>query len=251
MGENIKNKQGGIKPPLCILGTADSLAEAPFGDDSVEMWASGTAIAFPACERADKVFELHPRRYWGSPAVMERYIDFDGPVYMQDHYDEIPNSVAYPHEEIKKRFHLDAMGNNLYVTNTITWMILLAILEGYTDISLYGVHMSHETEYAYQRSSCSWALGIIHGRIIDGATVNGQKYRLHIAEASSLLKAEYEYGYDEPTKAMQYLQGRLQGLKAGVSEATIKIDNLTERKLRTEGAISEATHIYEKLAGFK
>ena len=240
------DKQSGIKPPLCILGTAESLSEAPFGDESVEMWASGTAIAFPACERADVVFEMHPRRYWGAPGPMERYIDFGGPVYMQDHYDEIPNSVAYPYDEIKKRFHLDAMGPNLYVTNTITWMILLAIHQGYTDISLYGVHMSHDTEYAYQRSSCSWALGIIHGMMLEG-----KPYRLHIAEQSSLLKAEYEYGFDEPTKAMQYLQGRLEGLQAGVKEANGQITNLQERKLRTEGAISECRHIYEKIAGFK
>jgi hypothetical protein len=240
------NKQGGIKPPLCILGTAESLKDAPFGDETVEMWAVGTATAHKACERADRAFEMHPKRYWGQPAVTERYSNFDGPVYMQDHYDEIPNSVSYPYEEVKERFHLDAMGDNLYVTNTITWMILLALYEGYTDISLYGVHMSHETEYAYQRSSCSWALGIIHGFILEG-----KPYRLYIAEQSALLKAEYEYGYAEPTKAMQYLQGRISGLKAGVKEADRKITDLTERKLRTEGAISEAHAIYEKLAGFK
>ena len=239
-------KRGGVKPPLCIVGTAESLKEAPFGDESVEIWAAGTAIARPECERADKVFELHPRRYWGNPAPLERYSEFDGPVYMQDHYEEIPNSVKYPHDEIKERFHLDAMGNNLYVTNTITWMLLLAIYEGYTDISLYGVHMSHETEYAYQRSSCSWALGIIHGLMLAG-----EKYTIRIAEQSSLLKAEYEYGYDEPTKTMQYLQGRLDGLKAGVKEATTQITNLEARKLRTEGAISECRHIYDKIAGFK
>jgi len=244
--KNISKMQGGHKPPLCILGTAESLAEAPFGDETVEMWAAGTAIAFPACERADKVFELHPRRYWGAPNVMERYVEFKGEVIMQDHYDEIPNSIAYPHDEIKDMFHLDVMGSNLYVTNTITWMILLAIYQGYTDISLYGVHMSHSTEYAYQRSSCSWALGIIHGMIL-----SGKPYRLHIAEASAILKAEYEYGYDEPTRTMQYLKGRLDGLSAGVKEAETNIKSLNERKLRTEGAISEAKHIYEKISGFK
>jgi len=244
--KNISKMQGGHKPPLCILGTAESLSEAPFGDETVEMWAAGTAIAFPACERADRVFELHPRRYWGAPNVMERYVEFKGEVIMQDHYDEIPNSVAYPYDAIKKQFYLETMGPNLYVTNTITWMILLAIQEGYTDISLYGVHMSHETEYAYQRSSCSWALGIIHGMIL-----SGKPYRLHIAEASAILKAEYEYGYDEPTRTMQYLKGRLDGLSAGVKEAETNIKSLNERKLRTEGAISEAKHIYEKISGFK
>ena len=243
--------QGGHKPPLCILGTAESLKEAPFGDDSVEMWAAGTAIAFPDCKRADVVFEVHPRRYWGSPAVIGRYEDFAGTVYMQDHYDEIPNSVKFPYDEIKEMFYLDAMGDNLYVTNTVTWMILLAIYQGYTDISLYGVHMSHGTEYAYQRSSCSWALGIIHGRMIDGTTVNGLKYHLRIPEASALLKADYEYGFDEPTKLIQFLNGRVEGLKLGINEAAENIRALNERKLRTEGAITECSFMRDKISGFK
>jgi hypothetical protein len=238
--------QGGHKPPLCILGTAETLAEAPYGDDSVEMWAAGTTIAIPTCERADKVFEMHPRRYWSQINVLDRYVDFSGDVYMQEHYEEIPNSKAFPYDEIKKYFHLDAMGDNLYVTNTITWMLLLAIYQGYTDISLYGVHMSHDTEYAYQRSSCSWALGIIHGLML-----SGKKYTIRIPEKSALLKAEYEYGYEEPTKAMQYIKGRIDGLKYGVSEASGQITALNEQKLKTEGAISEANHIYEKIAGFK
>jgi len=81
--------------------------------------------------------------------------------------------------------------------------------------------------------------------------MEGKPYKIYIHEDSSLLKAEYEYGYKEPTKAMQYLQGRIDGMKKGVSEAQTQIDNLERRKLKTEGAMSEARHIYEKLAGWK
>jgi hypothetical protein len=211
-----------------------------------EIWAINTALVKEDVKRVDRVYEMHPKRYWGQLPVTERLCEFDGPVYMQDHYDAIPNSVAYPREEIRKMFHMDAMGDNLYVTNTITWMILHALYEGYTDISLYGIHMAHETEYAYQRASCSWALGIIHGWIIDG-----KPYKLRIAEESSLLKAEYEYGFDEPSKAMMYLKSRMSGFEAGIKEANEKITDLNSRKLMTEGAKLEAQHIYEKLAGWK
>jgi len=239
-------KKGGVKSPLCIVGTATSCAEAPYGDETVEIWAIDTAIVKEEVKRVDRLFEMHPKRYWGQPAVLERLCNFDGPVYMQDHYEDIPNSVSYPYEEVKNRFYIPAMGDNLYVTNTITWMILLALQEGYTDISLYGVHMAHQTEYAYQRASCSWALGIIHGWILEG-----KPYKLYIHDHSSLLRAEYEYGYAEPTKAMQYLQGRIDGMKRGVADAQGQINTLEQRKLRTEGAMSEARHIYEKLAGWK
>jgi hypothetical protein len=246
MGDKKIDKQGGRKPPLCIIGTAPSVVETPFGDETVEIWGVSTlANKWPGIERLDQVFELHPERWWKNPTVLDYLSELKIPIWMQDHYDEIPESRAYPRDEIKQKFHLDCMGKNLYVTNSITWMILKAIYDGYTDISLYGVHMAHETEYAYQRSSCSWALGIIHGYILQGLP-----YRLYIAEDSHIFKAEYEYGFDEPTKMMEYLQGRIQGLKGGVKGAEDEIAKMKERQLRTEGAISEAKHIYSKISGY-
>jgi len=163
---------------------------------------------------------------------------------MQTHVEAIPNSVAYPYDEVKKAFHHPTMGDNLYVTNTITWMILQALYEGYTDISLYGVHMAHETEYAYQRSSCSWALGMVHGWILAGLP-----YKLYIAPESSIFKAEYEYGFKEPTKTMQFIKGRIDGMNLGIKEANDQIQALHDRQMRTEGAVSEANFMYKKIAG--
>jgi hypothetical protein len=216
------------------------------GDYVYDIWGINTALVKDDVKRMDVCFEMHPKRYWGQQAVTERLKDFDGPVYMQDHYEQIPNSVSYPREAITEKYHLETMGDNLYVTTTMVWMLLFALEEGYTDISIYGVHMAHETEYAYQRASMSWVLGIIHGWILDG-----KPYKLTIPPESELLKAEYEYGYDEPTKAMQYLKGRQQGMQAGIDQANTQIKSLEISKWKTEGALSEATHIYEKLAGWK
>lgn len=245
-------KTQGPKKPLCIIGTAPTCKDAPYDmqlDETeyvYDIWAINTALVNPDVKRVDVVFEMHPKRYWGLQVVTERLNDFGGRVIMQDHYDQITKSEAYPYQAIKDKFHLDVMGENLYVTNTITWMMLMALEEGYTDIELWGVHMAHETEYAYQRASCSWVLGIIHGWILEG-----KPYKLTIPEESQLLKAEYEYGYAEPTKAMQYLKGRMDGMEAGIKEANSQINNLNISKWKTEGAVSEAKHIYEKLAGWK
>lgn len=244
--------KGGGKPPLVIIGTASSAGAAPYevkkenGEYLYEIWCGGTAPTKPDVLRYDRVFEMHPKRYWGQLPVTERYASLKCPVYMQDHYKEIPTSVAYPYEEVREKFYLQAMGDNLYVTNTITWMILLALHEGYRDISIYGVHMAHESEYAYQRSSCSWALGILHG-----LKLAGEDIKLYIHEESSILKAEYEYGYGEPTRQMQYVKSRIDGFRAGIQEARGNMNNLQIRIHKTEGAIEEAKHIYDKLAGFK
>jgi hypothetical protein len=245
-------KKTGGRKPLCIIGTASTCGDAPYeeiesdGSFTYDIWGINTSLCNEKVKRVDVCFEMHPKRYWGIQGVTDRLNDFGKRVVMQDHYDQIKKSEPYPREAIKKKYHLDCMGDNLYVTTTMVWMILMALEDGYTDISLYGVHMAHETEYAYQRSSMSWVLGIIHGWILDG-----KPYKLTIPPESELLKAEYEYGFDEPTKAMQYLQGRKQGMQAGIDQASSQIKSLEISKWKTEGALSETVHIYEKLAGWK
>jgi len=243
-----KKTQG--RKPLCIIGTATTCKDAPYDmkiDDEYvyDIWGISATANMEQVKRLDVAFEMHPKRYWGQQMVMERLKEFPGRMIMQDHYNEIPNSEAYPRETIKDKYYLDAMGDNLFVTNTMVWIILQALEEGYTDISLYGVHMAHETEYAYQRSSMSWVLGIIHGWILDG-----KDYKIWLPEESQILRAEYEYGFDEPTKAMQYCQGRMSGMAKGIIEAQEKIKGLEISMYRTEGAQSEAKHMHDKLAGW-
>ena len=168
------------------------------------------------------------------------------PVYMQDAYPDIPASVAYPHDEIRKAFYLNTMGDHLYVTNTITWMILLGIYEGYKDFAIFGVHMEHEMEYAYQRSSCSWALGIIHGKML-----SGEPYSIHLPEESSLLKAEYEYGFGQPTKLMMAIDDRRKRLELGTQEVDNQMMALQQSKWRTQGAREECGYWYNKIMGYK
>lgn len=234
------------KPPLAIVGTAGSYVETPWDDETVEIWAVATLLTKPDVERIDRVFEMHPRRYWGQPNVLPRYTECKVPIYMQDHYDEIPGSVRVPYEEIKKKFYHPSMGENLFVTNTIVWMLLCALHEGYTDISLYGVHMAHQTEYGYQNASCSWVLGMIQGWIVQGLP-----YKLYIAEASELLKARYEYGYAEPTAAMKRVKEDIDKLQNGVNMANERIVKARNDLEQTQGALTYAKGIYNYLAGYR
>lgn len=231
---------------LCILGTASSMKEAPFEDESFEIWGMAGLIEDDDCKRLDKAFEMHPRRHWGQLPVLMRLNKFSGEIYMQDHYEEIPNSVRFPIEEIREEFHLPVMGENLYVTNTITWQILLGLHEGFRDFAIFGVHMAHDTEYAYQLPSCSWALGLIHGKMLAG-----EPYTLHLPEQSSLLKARYEYGYKEPSELMVAIDQRVQGLKAGVDKTSKEMADLQQARFKTEGALQEARHWYDYVAGHR
>ena len=241
-----KTRGAASKPPLCIVGTAASIKDTPFDDKTYEIWAISTALTREECGRVDRAFEMHPRRYWGIPTVMERLCDFNGPVYMQEHTDEIPNSVEYPYKEVRERFYHPAMGDNIFVGTTMVWMILLALYEGYNDISLYGVHMAHDTEYVNQRATVGWALGLMQGM-----NLAGKPYRFWIHPDSQALKVWFEYGYGEETRTMQYLDQRKQGLLAGIKQADEQISDLQRRKWMTQGAAEEVKHLYEKTAGFR
>ena len=131
-----ETKKAKGRKPLCIIGTASTSGLAPYeeiesdGSYTYDIWGINTALVKDDVKRLDVCFEMHPKRYWGQQAVTERLKEFEKPVYMQDHYEQIPNSISYPREAIKKKYHLDSMGDNLYVTTTMVWMILFALEEG-------------------------------------------------------------------------------------------------------------------------
>lgn len=224
---------------LAICGTAPSLKAAPFDNPNFEIWACSPALPSPDLKRADLSFEMHPKRYYGMPNVTDRLINFQKPVYMQDFIDIVPNSIPYPREAIKAEFELGCMNGVLYATNTISWMILLAIYLGYEDLNLFGVHMAHQSEYGYQQPSCSWALGIAQGR---GCSI-------WLPKESTLLHARYEYGYDEPTKLMDTIEQRVQELTMGAKQLHGQIEDIAVKKAKTEGALLEAQHWYRHVAG--
>lgn len=231
---------------LAILGTAPSRSQAPFHNDSVTIWGVNGTLDCTDVERVDVVFELHPKRFWGIPQITERLNVSGKPVVMQDHYDEIPRSQKFPRDEVYDKFYLPSMGKCLYVTNTITWMILKGILDGFTAISLYGVHMEHETEYSYQQPNVSWAAGLVQGMgLID------PRYSISVAGDSTLFKARYEYGFEEPSDLMRMMADREDALKHGMDAERNKMVEAKENMLRTEGAMREAEHWRKVVSGQK
>ena len=142
---------------IAIVGCSDSKDAAPYSDNSWEIWAMNNA--YTHVTRRNAWFELHPiklengkffRRKLITPGVfkyspefrgaemrhyMEELAALDIPVYMQKKWDIIPKSIAYPLDEVKKTF-------GTYFTNSVSYMIAMAILQGATEIGCYGVDMA-------------------------------------------------------------------------------------------------------------
>lgn len=139
-------KESGNRTKVAIVGFAPGWQQAPFKDESFEIWTLNEAYKMlPQVEGAgaDRWFEIHSRQ---SPSKnKEEHINFlkqcPVPLYMWDHYDDMPNSIKFPKDEIVSLF------GTSYFTNSISWMIAMAIYEGFETIHVYGVDMAQNDEY--------------------------------------------------------------------------------------------------------
>ena len=87
--------------------------------------------------------------------------------------------------KIKHQDTLKTFGN--YFTNSVSYMIALAIKQGATEIGCYGVDMATGSEYGPQRPSCEFFLGIAAGMGIS----------ITIPATADLLKTKFLYGFQE------------------------------------------------------
>lgn len=184
---------------VAIVGFASHWAQTNFDDPELEIWAlnefydvAPEQLKKPLAEGRVRWFEIHGREseYEGNPFFHSRNKSNEHaakmaglvcPVYMQQHWDDVPLSIPYPKDAM-----ISAFGD--YFTNSISWMMALAISEGFKEIQIYGVDMAQNLEYASQRPSCEYFMGIARACGI----------RLVLPPESDLGKASYLYGFEQP-----------------------------------------------------
>lgn len=189
---------------VAIVGYTTTRNQAPYNDEAFEIW--GLNDLYKHIPKYDRWFQLHTpeevnrtaaetkggRDAWGAQVATLQSMSC--PIYMQDQYAEIPRSVKYPLNEIIKYFSGSFVNPKRaqYFTNSISYMIALAIYEGVEELHIYGVDMATNTggEYAQQRPSCEFWLGVAAGRGI----------KLHIPDEADLLKTRFLYGYEDEQK---------------------------------------------------
>jgi len=169
---------------VCLLGTSPTLSEAPLDDDTIEKWALNNMYNVVPVEKISRWFQIHSEESVRDVPDWEKYKGITVPIYMQEHYDEIPTSIKYPLDEMTKLF-----GYKLF-RSTLDFMMALAIAEEYDVIYLYGVDMANNTEYAYQRPTLMYWIG----RAI------GMGIKIILPDNCDLLKNYFVYGYDDEKK---------------------------------------------------
>lgn len=197
---------GEVTPPplkkVAIIGFSQHKTEAPYDDPSFEIW--GLNDLHESIPRWNRWFEMHSdkqikdycSRKQGVP-YLEGLSKLNVPVYMQKVRPEVPTSVEYPIDHMKAKF-----GD--YFTNSISFMLAMAIEERYDVIHVYGVDMAQDSEYGQQRPSCEYFLGIAVGRGI----------KIHLPKTSDLLKVRWMYGYEDEIQSSW--DARVNDIYAGI-----------------------------------
>lgn len=211
---------------VAILGTAEPhWRHAPFQDEGWEIWTCGGI--YGVAPRIDRHFEIHDKmetcKGWGDAteeaAQREVYwkwiADQGGKCVLKEVLPETPNATRFPIEALCEMFQ------DKYFTNTISYMIALAIAEGATEIGLWGIDMAlssseeESDEYGRQRPSVEFYLGVATGMGIP----------VHLPPETTLLKSRKLYGFDGPV------------LDDFNMAAQAKIHELSERKRQIEAFI--------------
>jgi hypothetical protein len=178
------DKNGNKRKKVAIVGFAESSRHlAPYDNDEWEIWAMNQL--YRHLPRGTRWWEMHAYPEYLKDQVpgtdyMKWLEECPIPIYMTEKRDNIPNAISYPISEMATKY-----GDYFY--STISYMFALAIDEGFTTIGIWGIDLSHDSEYEYQKPSAEYFLGIARGQGID----------LVIPPQSALIKGLYRYGYQE------------------------------------------------------
>ncbi len=209
---------------IAIMGTAPSSRFlAPFDDPTWDIWACSPCYdvnkkTFCELPRINRFFELHRldgeelRGKLNEQELVEyhawlKQIAKDGCTVVTQKADDIEGGIAYPLAEVTMKF-------GRYITNTISYMIAAAILEGATKIGIYGVDMAASEEYGSQRPSCEFWIGLATGLGIE----------VIIPETSDLMKARQLYAFEQPGAFPAKLRVRQAELSQRLSKAKLEAE---------------------------
>lgn len=232
-------------PNVAIVGFAAGHAhKAPFADPKVEKWGINQLWKILPDKQFDRWFELHSLYdfYHANPPHQDFLRNFHGPVYVRaEDYRlalewGIQTAQPFPDVPILERFRP-------YFTNTISWLIALAIMMRPKELSLYGVDMAQDhllaAEYSEQRPSCEYFIGLAEGLGID----------VKLPPGSDLLGATHLYGFEDSGRVLEKMTSRYtelaktrEQMQAQLAQYEAGVEQMRKQMAALEGAQQEVTY---------
>ena len=232
---------------VAIIGFAPSWKEGPFDSspDDTEIWCLNEMYKVaPEIKnfRAERWFEIHDP-YSKSKSTKEHHGFLKScsvPLYMQKHYEEFPSSIAFPKDEIMKFFDEKGYKGSKYFTNSISWFIALAIMEGFKTVSVYGIDMATDSEYGWQRPSCEYWIGLAEGMGIE----------VIVPPSSDLLKCTQLYAFENNNRNRTWIKTQVGELKKRTQHFAQQEQQARQGELQAQIAQAElrgATSAYNEI----
>ena len=228
-----------------IVGFCESSRNAtPYDDTDATIFGLNKAGIF--MPRIDYFFETHsPEIYTWEVRRPNKHLDwmraFKGPIFQHVADPTIPNSIAYPLQEVAAfigqniwrlveigKPHVSAAGDP-YLTSSIALQIALAMYERFEVIELYGVDLNTGGEYAWQKAGVEYLLGMAAGMGI----------KVVLPGNCPLLHGEiYGRGFLKPEGESITIPQ----LEIRKTELEKKMSKVTEQYWQVAGALAEAKH---------
>jgi hypothetical protein len=260
-----------------IIGTAQSWKECPFGDKTLEVWGLNDAYMV-GVPRADRWFDIHPfhqmvfrteRNVNAADVPTGCYLRPQGhldwlrtrpmPVYLEHARPDFPTSQTFPLQQVLDFFapHWpyrvtrtgQITGGPDYEVSSPSWMLMLAILEGYQEIHVYGIHLATQWEYIEQRPNFEWLLGFASGRGI----------KIVLPQSTPICRAKYRYGFEPKADIpLQQIEQQIVGIKtegAKLKEELTKLPtwaigrkkDLLARQVRLDAQLADARQAQSRI----
>jgi len=203
------------RPKVAIMGFTDHRVQAlALPLDQFEIWGLNELHRYHPNDlgKFSRWFEIHDRATLApDPEHLKTLASLQVPVYMHQHWADIPPSLPFPREIVQNVLSSE------YFTSSVAWEIALAIVMGAEEIHVYGVDMASDTEWGEQKACCEFWLGIAQGRGI----------RTYVPPTSDLLKAVGQYGFgDTGSQFSQKLTERIAWLHRNDNEMLAAIRNM-------------------------
>ncbi len=222
---------------VAIVGTASSWKLTPWTDATLEIWSLNDAWRMPGFVRADAWFDFHPAdHFWHPPTDGQMvyahqvppgyyvrpadHLQWLGrqaqtiPVYLHpDYLTQHPPAAAWPLARPFPKAEIEAAFGR-YFTSSPAWMLALAMLQGATEIHIYGIHLSTEHEYIEQRPQFEFLIGRFLGsapltmEVKDGLrTYRAGDRTLVLPVDSPVLASPFQYAFEtRPRAALEPLK---------------------------------------------
>ncbi len=149
---------------VAIIGKAGTVGLAPWRDETWEIWG----MPWISCPRVDRFFDMHSQQMCDESVLFPEAKEWIAKT--QEQFPDVPvycdptrahaykNPIEYPLNSVLKFLPIP------FLENSIAYMLALAILEDVREIALYGVHLMASGEYAFERPSVTYLVGLAQGR---------------------------------------------------------------------------------------